>query len=130
MIRELAVGRELSSLAHGVRRDMGAIVPTNLNATEAMMTIAPDNPLDHERVIAFLARYSTTPIDEIARLYEREWAALEASARLKGYVPTLTFRHVRALCQKVNVRVPTLLSRAHVRIDEGPKDASTGTAKV
>jgi hypothetical protein len=26
------------------------------------------------------------PIDEVTRLYELEWAALEASARLKGYV--------------------------------------------
>jgi hypothetical protein len=95
-----------------------------------MTIIAPDSPLDHKRVIAFLARSSTTPIDEIARLYEHEWAALEASARLKGYVPTLTFRHVRALCRKVNVKVPTLLSRAHVPIDGGPEDASTGAAKV
>jgi hypothetical protein len=108
----------------------GAILATNLNAAEAMMTIAPDNPLDHKRVIAFLARYSTTPIDEIARLYEREWAALEASARLKRYLPTLTFRHVRALCRKVNVKVPTLLSRAHVPIDGGPDDASTRAGKV
>jgi hypothetical protein len=94
------------------------------------MIIAPDNPLDHKRVIAFLARNSTTPIDEITRLYEHEWAALEASARLQGYVPTLTFRHVRALCRKVNVTVPTRLSRAHVPIDGSPEDASTGAGKV
>lgn len=45
------------------------------------MSVAPDDPLDHTRVIAFLAKRSTTPIDEIARLYEREWAALEAGVR-------------------------------------------------
>jgi hypothetical protein len=77
---------------------------------------APDNPLDHSRVIAFLAKNSTTPIDEITRLYKHEWTRLEASARLKRYVPTLTFRHVRAQCRKLNVKVPTLLSRAHVPI--------------
>ncbi len=85
------------------------------------MTIAPDNHLDHKRVIAFLAKNSTTPIEEITRIYEREWAALEASARLKGYVPTLTFRHVRALCRKVDVKAPTLLSRAHIPIDANPE---------
>ena len=94
------------------------------------MLIASDNSLDHKRVIAFLARNSTTPIDEIARLYAHEWAALEAGARLKGYIPTLTFRHVRALCRKVNVMVPTLLSREHVPIDRDPADASTGDGRV
>lgn len=94
------------------------------------MTIAPDDPLDHARVIAFLAKRSTTPIDEIARLYEREWAALEPSARLKGYVPTLTLRRVRALLRKINVKVPTRLSKGHVPIDESPKPDSSGPAKV
>jgi Protein of unknown function (DUF3562) len=94
------------------------------------MTIAPDDPLDHTRVIAFLARTSATPIDEITRLYEHEWATLEASARLKGYVATLTFRHVRALCRKINVKVPIRLSRAHVPIEGRPEVGSSGTAKV
>ncbi len=79
-----------------------------------MPIIAPDDPLDHRRVIAFLAKNSTTPLDEVTRLYEHEWAALEASARLKGYVPCITFGHVRALLRKLNVKVPTRLSSAHV----------------
>ena len=81
------------------------------------MTIAPDDPLDHTRAIAFLAKGSTTPIHEVTRLYEREWASVEASARLRGYVATLTFRHVRALLRKINVKVPTVLSKGHVPID-------------
>jgi len=95
-----------------------------------VMTIAPDEPSDHTRIIAFLAKRSTTPIDEVRRLYEREWAALESSARLKGYVPTLTLRHVRALLRKINVEVPTLLSKGHVPIDGNPKPDSSGPAKV
>jgi hypothetical protein len=88
-----------------------------LIAATVAMSSGSDIPLDHRRVIEFLAKSSTTPIDEITRIYEYEWAALEASARLKGYIPTLTFRHVRALCRKVNVKVPTRLSRAHVPIE-------------
>jgi hypothetical protein len=80
------------------------------------MIIAPDDPSDHRRVIAFLAKNSTTPIDEVTRLYEHEWAALEASSRLKGFVPFITFGHVRSLLRKLNVKVPTRLSRAHIPI--------------
>lgn len=94
------------------------------------MIIAPDNPLDHARVIAFLAKYSTTPIDEITHLYEHEWAALEASARVKGFVPSLTFGHVRSLLRKLNVKVPTRLSRRHVPIEAPPEVAPPETAKV
>ena len=93
------------------------------------MIIAPGDPLDHRRVIAFLAKHSTTPIDEIARLYEHEWAALEASARLKGFVPCITFGHVRSLLRKLNVKLPTLLSRGHVPIEACPEVASPQTPK-
>jgi hypothetical protein len=40
------------------------------------------------------------PIAEVTRIYEHEWAALEMTARLKRYVPALTFRHVRERLRK------------------------------
>ena|SRR6185437_1707120 len=56
--------------------------------------------------------------------------ALEPSARLKGYVPTLALRHVRALLRKINVKVPTLLSKGHVPIDASSKPDSSGPENV
>jgi hypothetical protein len=71
------------------------------------MLTSPDASTDHARVIAFLARKTTMPIDEVTQLYEREWAALEATTRLQGYVPSLTFGHVRRLLRKIRNKIPT-----------------------
>jgi len=71
------------------------------------MLTSPDASTDHARVIAFLARKTTMPIDKVTQLYEREWAALEATARLEDYVPSLTFGHVRRLLRKIRNKVPT-----------------------
>lgn len=64
------------------------------------MSVLSDEPVDHERVIAFLAKKATLPLDEVRRLYEHEWAALDSAARIKGFVPILTVRHVRELLRK------------------------------
>ena len=72
---------------------------------------APDKPIDHKRVVAFLATKSTLPIDEVTRLYEHEWAGLQASARIKRFVTVLTIRRVRDLFRKGAVEAPTLPSR-------------------
>jgi uncharacterized protein DUF3562 len=72
------------------------------------MSASPDKAVDHKRVIAFLAKKSTLPIDEVTRLYEHEWAGLEASARVKRFVPILTLRRVRELLRKSRVEAPTL----------------------
>jgi len=45
------------------------------------MSVSPEDPVDHERVIALLARKSTLPIDEVTRLYELEWAGFQACTR-------------------------------------------------
>ncbi len=68
------------------------------------MSAPPDNPMDRTRVIAFLAVKSTMSIAEVTQMYEREWAGLEATARLQGYVPALTFRHVRELLRKSRIK--------------------------
>jgi hypothetical protein len=80
------------------------------------MSVSSDKPVDHKRVIAFLARKSTLPIDEVTRLYEHEWSALAATARIKGFVPILTIRHVRELLQKTRISAPTLPSKVDIPI--------------
>jgi len=72
---------------------------------------SPDKPVDHKRVIAFLAKKSTLPIDEVTRLYEHEWAGLEATARIKGFIPILTIRRVCELLRKSRIKAPELPSR-------------------
>ena len=73
---------------------------------------SPDKPVDHKRVVAFLATKCTRPIDEVTRLYEHEWAGLQAAARIKRYVTILTIRRVRDLLQKKSaVGTRTLPSR-------------------
>jgi hypothetical protein len=73
---------------------------------------SPDKPVDHKRVVAFLATKCTQPIDEVTRLYEHEWAGLQAAARIKRYVTILTIRRVRDLLrEKSVVGTPTLPSR-------------------
>jgi hypothetical protein len=41
------------------------------------LSLLPDKPAEHRRVIAFLAQESTASIDEVTRLYEHEraWGA-------------------------------------------------------
>jgi hypothetical protein len=71
----------------------------------------PDASTNHTRVIAFLAKKSAISIDEVTRLYEREWAILETTARLEGFVPSLTFGRVRRLLRQVKNRVPKITRR-------------------
>jgi hypothetical protein len=80
------------------------------------MSVSSEKPVDHKRVIAFLAKKSTLPIDEVTRLYEHEWAGLAATARIKGFVPILTIRHVRELLQKTRIKAPTLPSKVDIPI--------------
>jgi uncharacterized protein DUF3562 len=74
-------------------------------------TDAPDEPVDHQRVVAFLATKSTLPIDEVTRVYEREWAGLEAGARIKRFVTVLAIRRVRDLFRKGAAEAPMLPTR-------------------
>jgi hypothetical protein len=47
------------------------------------------------RAIHFLAREWGVPVEEVARLYESERAALALTARVTGYLPILAIRKVR-----------------------------------
>jgi hypothetical protein len=69
--------------------------------------VAQDKPADQERIIELLARDSGVPIDEIARLYAKEWAGLEASARIKRFLTVFAIRNVRGLLRQRRITTPT-----------------------
>ena len=56
-----------------------------------------------QRAIEFLAKESQVPIDEVARLYEDEWAELEDGARVTGFLAILTTRNVRAMLRRRSI---------------------------
>ena len=71
------------------------------------MPLTPDKPADHKCIIAFLARESAASIDEVTRLYERERAGLEASARIKRFLPIFAARNVRAALRRTRINAAT-----------------------
>jgi len=64
------------------------------------MFISTNKPDDHKRFIEVIARESAVSIDEVARLYDHERAALEASSRIKAFVPVFVMRNVRDLLRR------------------------------
>ena len=82
------------------------------------MSALPDEAVDHKRVIASLAKKSTVPIDEVTRLYEHEWAGLEARARVKCFVPILTVRRVRERLRKSEIKAPIPMSKDDIPTPE------------
>jgi hypothetical protein len=71
------------------------------------MSLPPEKPTDHRRVIALLARESAASIDEVTRLYERERTELEAGARIKHFLPLLAIRNVRAALRLGTIKAAT-----------------------
>jgi hypothetical protein len=56
-----------------------------------------------QRAIAFLAQETQVPLDEVARLYEDEWAELEEGARITGFLAILTTRNVREMLRRRSI---------------------------
>jgi len=50
-----------------------------------------------QRDVEALAREAHVPLDTVAQLYAREWAALAAQARITTFLPILTTRKVRTI---------------------------------
>jgi Protein of unknown function (DUF3562) len=50
--------------------------------------------------IEVLAREAQVPLDDVAQLYVREWAALSAGVRITSLLPILTTRKVRDLLRQ------------------------------
>jgi hypothetical protein len=49
----------------------------------------------HVRAIEFLADDTHLPVDQIAEIYQREFAKLALDANIQNYLPVLTMRKVR-----------------------------------
>jgi hypothetical protein len=71
------------------------------------LSLPPDKPAEHRRIIAFLAQESTASIDEVSRLYDHERAGLEASARIKRFLPIFAIRNVRAALRQSRIKAAT-----------------------
>jgi Protein of unknown function (DUF3562) len=63
----------------------------------------PGKKSHQERAIEFLARESQVPVDEVARLYEDEWAELEDGARITGFLAIFTTRNVREILRRRSI---------------------------
>jgi Protein of unknown function (DUF3562) len=65
-------------------------------------------PAAARRDLEALARDAHLPLDAVAQLYAREWAALAARARITTFLPILTTRKVRDLLRQQGhpARVP------------------------
>ena len=57
-------------------------------------------PANADTEIELLVRETDMPRELVAKLYSRERAKLERTARIKTYVPVLTHRHVKALLRE------------------------------
>ncbi len=66
----------------------------------------PSKRSHQQRAIEFLARESRVPIDEVARLYEDEWAELEDGARITRFLAIFTTRNVREMLRRRSVGRP------------------------
>jgi hypothetical protein len=80
------------------------------------VSASPDKPAEHKRIIAFLAKESTASIDEVTRLYEHERAGLEASARIKRFLPIIAIRNVRAALRQSRIKTATPPLEGTIRI--------------
>jgi hypothetical protein len=63
----------------------------------------PSKKSHQRRAIESLARESQVPIDEVARLYEDEWAELEDGARITRFLAIFTTRNVREMLRRRSV---------------------------
>jgi hypothetical protein len=72
------------------------------------MFIAKDKPAEQKRIVEFLSRGSDVPVAEIARLYAMEEIALEASSRVKKFIPVFLIRNVRTQMRLLGLLRPIL----------------------
>jgi hypothetical protein len=56
--------------------------------------------IDADPEIESLARDAEMPVELVRKIYARERAKLEQTARIKTYVPILTHRHIKALLRE------------------------------
>ena len=61
------------------------------------MFAAPDNQTEEKRIVDFLARESSVPVDEVARIYAAERADLAEGAHVANFVPIFAIRNVQEI---------------------------------
>jgi hypothetical protein len=61
------------------------------------MFAAPDSQTEEKRIVEFLARESSVPVDEVARIYAAERAGLAEGARVATFVPIFAIRNVQEI---------------------------------
>jgi hypothetical protein len=61
------------------------------------MFAAPDSQTEEKRIVEFLARESSVPVDEVARIYAAERAGLAEGARVANFVPIFAIRNVQEI---------------------------------
>ena len=54
----------------------------------------------HQRALELLARESQLPVNEVARLYEKARAELEAGARIRSFLDIFALRNVRRMLRQ------------------------------
>ncbi len=64
------------------------------------MLARQDRQPDQKRIVAFLARESRVPIEDVAKLYEHERAELAVGARLTTFLHVFAIRNVQEILRK------------------------------
>jgi hypothetical protein len=55
---------------------------------------------DQKRIVALLALESHVPIDDVAKLYEHEWAELVVGAHITKFLHIFAIRNVQEILRK------------------------------
>jgi len=85
------------SMAYGRRRH-GLLPSTPIIPTlDTTMFAAPDSQTEEKRIVEFLARESSVPVGEVARIYAAERAGLAKGARVATFVPIFAIRNVQEI---------------------------------
>ena len=64
------------------------------------MSTPQETQPDQKRIVAFLALESQVPIDDVAKLYERERAELAVGAHVTKFLHIFAIRNVKKILRK------------------------------
>ena len=74
------------------------------------MSVPLEKQPDRQRILALLAQQSQLSVDDVARLYEREHAALALGARITKFLHIFALRNVQEILRKRAVDQPAPLT--------------------
>jgi len=70
------------------------------------MSASQEKQPDQQRTVAVLAKESQVPVDDVAKLYEREHAALATGAHITTFLHILALRNVQEILHKRALESP------------------------